>query len=144
MTRIRKKGYLMVGYTFLKAFGTEKAIIFERLLTEFQHSQRTMLNFYDWFIIDFQEISFHTGISTKNVEKSILEFQKIGLIQLQVKDENVFIKLNTEEIIDFEQTFEKENNLKNWNYGLFTKQSQVEDYKEEKQYDRQLCQIQNF
>lgn len=130
--QIRQKGYLMVGYTLLKALGCTNVIILERLLTEYQHAIRHKFMFASSFIIDLEIISMHTGVSEEMVFEALLEFRDLGFIDLwNIKEKALLCKINEEEIVNFEKNIEQENSCKRWNYGLYSTQAIIYDFKEE-------------
>jgi hypothetical protein len=126
--RIRKKGYLMVGYTFIKALGTTTAVVLERLLTEYQHAIRH--NFWctdEAFCFDADELSFHLGLSIDELVDSITKIRDLNLIYVDTYKGLYFVKINEEEIVNFEKTTEIENDYKMWDYNLYSVQSRVDN-----------------
>lgn len=121
--RIRKRGYLMVSYTFLKLLGVEIAIVLERLLTEYNHACNNDLLYRGYFFTDITEISFHIGISEEIVTESVFYLKKIGIINfMKFSDNTIICKVDEEELVNFEKTKEIENDYKMWNYKLYPTQ----------------------
>jgi len=126
--RIRKKGYLMVGYTFIKALGTMTAVVLERLLTEYQHAIRhNFLCNDETFCIDLEELSFHLGLSIDELVDSIIKIRDLNLIYVDTYKGLYFVKINEEEIVNYEKTTEIENDYKMWDYNLYSVQSRVDN-----------------
>lgn len=133
--RIRKKGYMMVGYTFVKELGVVTAIVLERLLTEYNHAMKNQL-FYDgaYFSLDLKMLQFHLGIPEHELVESINKLSELGLIECicyKGHEEYTFVRVFEDEIIDFEKTADIEKGYKLWDYGLYGLQSRVEELYED-------------
>ena len=128
--RIRRLGNLMLGYSFLKALGPIVAIVIERLLTEYNFALSNETIYEDGFFhIDLQELNFHLGLGEENIEKSLVKLSDLKLINLHFYEDqygkNVIIRINEENIIDFEYTKERQNGYKSWFYDLYSVQENL-------------------
>lgn len=121
--RIRKKGYLMVGYSLLKALGCRNAIVLERLHTEFQHAIREEL-LYKWkFGVSLPHLALSIGFAIEDVVNAINELTALGLIGVeQLRADLYSIEIHEEEIYNFEKTKEVEKHYKMYDYQLYTMQ----------------------
>ena len=121
--RIRKKGYLMVGYSLLKALGCRNAIVLERLHTEFQHAIREEL-LYKWkFGVSLPHLALSIGFTIEDVVNAINELTALGLIGVeQLRADLYSIEIHEEEIYNFEKTKEVEKHYKMYDYQLYTMQ----------------------
>ena len=116
---IRKLGYMMLGYSFLKALGPIISIVLERLLTEFNFAlSKGVIYENGFFHIDVQELNFHLGLGEENIKKALIKLSNLELITLNIYEDkygqNSMVKINEENIIDFEYTAERQNNYKSW------------------------------
>ncbi len=133
---IRTLGYLMTAYSLLKALGLVKATVLERILTENQHADTNKLLIDGKFGSSFEEIAYHIGIKAEDVENSMQELQKIGLINFEIDNEFVIIKVNKEAIINFVKINEKRYLYKPWNDGLYILQEDAAKHIEQTAHRR--------
>ena len=120
----------MLGYSFLKALGPIISIVLERLLTEYNFAlSKGEIYKNGFFHIDVQELNLHLGLGEENIEQSLIKLSNLELIELNVYEdrygENAMVKINEENIIDFEYTKERQNGYKSWFYDLYSVQENL-------------------
>lgn len=125
---IRILGYLLVGYSLLKALGLTTATVLERLHTEYNFAQRNKLINGGYFGIDVTEIANSLALSKNEVINSLNRLIELQLIEIpKVNGINVAY-IDQEQIIQFVKDVEKENNYTDWDNGL--KSIQYSAYRE--------------
>lgn len=118
--RIRKKGYLMVGYSLLKSLGRRNAIVLERLHTEYQHAIREELLYKGKFGVSMPHLAFYIGFTLEDVLNAINELSELSLIRVEKLMENLYsVIINEDEIHNFEKTMEIEHEYKMYDYHLY-------------------------
>ncbi len=121
--RIRKKGYLMVGYSFLKALGCLLALVLERLLTEYQHANRHEWIYKGYFCINITYIADYIGFTKADVIEAINNLSALNFISLiHLEGDFYGVYINEDEIYEFEKTIEAEKDFKQWDYKLYSLQ----------------------
>lgn len=122
--RIRRLGYLMVGYSLLKALGPLAALVLERLHTEYQHAIRNELLYKGKFSVSIPHLAFYIGFTISDVVDAINDLIALDLIGVEkLKDDLYSVKIYEEEIYNFEKTKEAEKHYKMYDYQLYTMQS---------------------
>ena len=121
--RIRKLGYLMVGYSLLKALGPLATLVLERLHTEYQHAIRNELLYKGKFSVSIQHLVFYLGISPQDVVNAMNKLVNLDLIGVEkLKDGIYCVEIHEEEVYNFEKTNEAEKHYKMYDYQLDTMQ----------------------
>lgn len=121
--RIRKLGYLMVGYSLLKALGPLATLVLERLHTEYQHAIRNELLYKGKFSVSIQHLVFYLGISPQDVVNAMNKLVNLDLIGVEkLKDGIYCVEIHEEEVYNFEKTNEAEKHYKMYDYQLYTMQ----------------------
>ena len=117
--KIRKLGILLVGYTFLKAYGIFSAIVLERLLTEYLYAvnHNTLIKDY-YFQIDINEIAESIGLSEDTTITAMNNLSKLKLISLTNIKNQLLLHINEENIIRDELYQEIDNDYKQWDHEL--------------------------
>ncbi len=119
--RIRKLGYLMVGYSLLKALGPLATLVLERLHTEYQHAIRNELLYKGKFSVSIQHLVFYLGISPQDVVNAMNKLVDLDLIGVEkLKDGIYCVEIHEEEVYNFEKTNEAEKHYKMYDYQLYT------------------------
>ena len=121
--RLRKKGYLMVGYSLLKSLGSQIALVLERLLTEYQHSIRNEFLYKGRFVISITHIALYIGFTEEQVMNALNELIRLNLINVEPIENLYSIYIDEDEIVDFEKTKEIENQYKQWDFQLYSIQN---------------------
>lgn len=117
--KIRKKGYIMVGYTFVKILGAVVAIVLERLITELYYAighEYTCDN--KSFTTTIENLSFHLGFSNEEIIAAFEKLQSLNLINYKQYNQYHFVTLNEDDIVGFEIYSEYTNKYKNWDENL--------------------------
>ena len=125
---LRILGYLLVGYSFLKALGLTTAIVLERLHTEYNFAKRNNYIYGEYFGIDVDEIANCLGLSRNEVVYSINELIELKFIHVQKINKIIVLYIDKEQIMEFTKESEKENEYSDWDNGL--KSIQYNAYKE--------------
>lgn len=120
--RIRQKGNLMLGYTFAKSLGLTNAVVLERILTEYQHATKHGLIANSEFGSTFELIGYHIGLNACDIQNSMMKLQELNLINFRVQGDFVLIRVNEDNIVDFEETEEARNKYQPWHYRLYDTQ----------------------
>lgn len=136
---IRILGYLLVGYSLLKALGLTTATVLERLHTEYNFAQRNKLINGGYFGIDVTEIANSLALSKNEVINSLNRLIELQLIEIpKVNGINVAY-IDQEQIIQFVKDVEKENNYTDWDNGLksiqYSAYRELDDYFKEEDDD---------
>lgn len=117
--QIRKKGYLLVGYAYLKKFGIIPTLVLERLLTEYNFAIRNKSYLQDYFFaIDVKEIAMCLCISETDVNESIKILKKSYLIYTTEVENFFLVHINEKSFLSREEEIEKDNSYNNWDFGL--------------------------
>ena len=118
--KIHKLGTLLVGYSLLKGLGMQNAIVLERILTEGNHAaSHNLMTIQGYFAIEVEETAYHLGISKNAVIDSINELANCNLITaMQTNDGLHLLRINEDEITEYEYQIEKRGNYKSWCYRL--------------------------
>ena len=136
---IRILGYLLLGYSLLKALGLTTATVLERLHTEYNFAQRNKLINGGYFGIDVTEIANSLALSKNEVINSLNRLIELQLIEIpKVNGINVAY-IDQEQIIQFVKDVEKENNYTDWDNGLksiqYSAYRELDDYFKEEDDD---------
>ena len=117
---IHKLGSLLLGYSLLKSLGMQNAIVLERILTEGNHAcSHNFLTLQEYFAINVEETAYHLGINSQDVVDSINYLVDLNFINVeQIDNELCLVKINEDEIIEYEYVVERRGNYKSWNYKL--------------------------
>lgn len=119
--RIRRLGYLMVGYSFLKALGRKNALVLARLHTEYQHAIREELLYKGKFAISIPHLALYIGFTITDIVDAMNNLIALDLIWVEkLKDDLYSIEIHEEEIYNFEKTKEAEKHYKMYDYQLYT------------------------
>ena len=116
---IWKKGGLHTGYSALKILGLPTALVFERINTEYNHAVgKGLLISNSYFAYDEAEIAQSIGLLIEDVQKSIEKLERLYLIK--TKEINTFklMYIDIEYVCEYIHNKEKENNYREWDYGL--------------------------
>ena len=125
---IRILGYLLVGYSLLKALGLTTATVLERLHTEYNFAKKNNYINGGYFGIDENEIASNLGLSRDDVIKSLNKLNNLSLIEYAHVYQTQVIYINQEQIFEYVRNAEKDNNYTDWDNGL--KSIQYSAYRE--------------
>ena len=121
--RIRRYGYLMVGYSLLKALGLRNAVLLERLHTEYQHAIRNKLLYNCQFAVSLPHLAFYIGYTKPEVIEAMNDLINLCLISVKKLEKDLYsVEIQEDEIYNFEKTKEAEGNYKMYDYGLYAMQ----------------------
>lgn len=123
--RLRKHGFVMLSYTLAKSLGLVNAVVLERILTEYQHSKSYYLCKCGWFVINYEEIAFHLGLTVEEVEEAVNELTGYDFIKATEDEGLMLVKIYEEELINFARIEEINNKYKIWDYMLMPIQQQI-------------------
>ena len=122
--RIRRLGYMMVGYSLLKALGRRNAIVLERLHTEYQHAIRNELLYKCKFSVSIPHLAYYIGFTMSDVVDALNDLIKLDLISIEKLEDDLYsVEIHEEEIYNFEKTKEAEKSYKMYDFQLYTMQS---------------------
>lgn len=116
-----KTGKIEMSHTLNKGITPTNSIVLSRLFVERDFAEEH--NYVDedgFFIIDENELSYHTGLSTDMVCNSVYNLRRREIIQTKQLEDAFLIYINDEKIIEYVEEFEKENStfFQNWDDGL--------------------------
>lgn len=122
---IRAKGYLMVGYSFIKSLGLVTATVLERLHVEYNYAL-TNNNFANgYFLTSLKELNYYLNIPTNDIAKAIKTLSDLKLIEYKIANEYYFIYIDKEQVTDFVKTAERKHSFRQWDTCLKPVQSYI-------------------
>ena len=100
--KIWANGKLIIGYSELKIFENQTAIVFARINTEFNYAvgHKYLINNY-CFAYDIQEIAESVALTVEEVSIAIQQLEHLNLIKTMVIKSFTLIHLNLENICNF-------------------------------------------
>lgn len=126
---IRKRGYLMLGYTFLKALGLA-GLVLERILVEYNYAEKNnLLTDRGFFGYQEDEIGYYINLGIEAVAKYIEYLAELNLLEVYIAENGKkLIKINEPEIYNFERTAEINGKYMVWDAYLYKIQYDAIDW----------------
>lgn len=117
--KIWANGKLITGYSELKIFEKQTAIVFARINTEFNYAvgHKYLINNY-CFAYDIQEIAESVALTVEEVNIAIQQLEHLNLIKTMVIKSFTLIHLNLENICNFIKQAEQRHHFQYWDYRL--------------------------
>ena len=122
-----KYGYLSLPYTTIQSLGILNAIVLMQILAEYNRAVRDKLNIGTCFLADFGRMSDYLNLDKNDLEETVVELHKLGLIHLfsSFIENTYVIRVQEDKIVKYIETFEQENQSDNWDCGLARTQNPI-------------------
>ncbi len=117
---LKKYGFVMTPYTFIRSLGAIKATVLCQILAEYNHANNNQLNLGKCFLSDLNRMANYLGLDINELLTEITELEELNLLWFSYADikDIYLISVNETSIIEFKEQIEQENMYDDWNAGL--------------------------
>ena len=117
---INKLGYLLVGYSAIKIFGAETAIILCRLIDEANYAKKNSEICYNCFLADVESMAQLLNFSVDAIINGITTLTKSRCVSVwnTTTESSYVVRIEEAEIQKIIRTKERSEHFTTWDYGL--------------------------
>lgn len=117
---INKLGYLLVGYSTIKIFGAETAIILCRLIDEANYAKKNSEICYNCFFVDVESMAKLLNFSVEAIINGITTLTKSECVSVwnTPTESSYVVRIEEAETQKIIRTKERTEHFTTWDYGL--------------------------
>ena len=117
---INKLGYLLVGYSVIKIFGAETAIIVCRLIDESNYAKKNSEICYNCFLVDIESMAQLLNFSVESIINGITTLKKSRCVSVwnTTTESSYVVRIEEAEIQKIIRTKERSEHFTTWDYRL--------------------------